>query len=645
MCGICGVWAREAGGLEPAVRAMVAAMPHRGPDEEGVFSGKAACLGQRRLKVIDLSPLASQPMFSPDEMICLVYNGEVYNFAELRRELEAKGHSFKSRSDTEVVLRLYEHLGDDFLLRLRGIFALALYDRREGPGREKLLLARDHLGVKPLLYSRSGGRLVFASEIKAILASGLVPPRLDPEALRTLLTFGSVQQPRTILQDVSMLPPAHRLVARGETVKIERYWAPALDRVSGLRRASYEEQVEAVAQELGRAVSMQMVSDVPIGAFLSGGIDSSLTVALMARAAGNRVKTFSVGFKDSVDINDESAEAQRTARFLGADHHEVLISGEDVAAALPAIAAGLDQPTVDGVNSYLVSAAARQGVTVAISGTGGDELFAGYPWFAQMARYQASGRTPSLAARLAQSPWCDRFLTGRWGRRIQALRREAGFLAEFAGAYHAFGSRDAALLMHPDLRATAHAGRAMALDLAVTDDLPRAEATDRVTALCLRGYTNNQLLRDIDAASMAHSLEVRVPFLDVPLLDLALSLPAQCKLARPEAGGNPHQASYRELGGKRVLMDAGLKHGLLPPDMDLQPKRGFNMPNQEWLMGPMRPILHDTLADARIRQRGWLEPRQVAQVRDGFLAGTVAWNRPWLLMMLELWAQQVLDKA
>jgi asparagine synthase (glutamine-hydrolysing) len=204
---------------------------------------------------------------------------------------------------------------------------------------------------------------------------------------------------------------------------------------------------------------------------------------------------------------------------------------------------------------------------------------------------------------------------------------------------------DAARLLHPDLRVASHAGRSMALDLAVTDDLPQAEATDRLTALCLRGYTNNQLLRDIDAASMAHSLEVRVPFLDVPLLDLALSLPAQSKLATPKAGGNPHHASYRELGGKRVLMDAGMKHGLLPPEMDLQPKRGFNMPNQEWLMGPMRPILQETLADARIRQRGWLEPRQAAQVRDGFLAGTVAWNRPWLLMMLELWAQQVLDKA
>src|SRR2546421_283897 len=285
MCGICGVWGSEE---REAVGAMVAAMHHRGPDDSGVLSDERATLGMTRLAIIDTSSGGHQPMQTPDGLISVVYNGELYNFREERRLLEARGQTFRSTSDTEVVLRMYEHHGDDFLKRMRGMFALAVYDRRGGPGRERLLLARDQMGIKPLLYARAGERLVFASEIKALLASGLVRADVDPVSLRLLLTYGSVYQPRTILSGVRMLLPAHRLVVESGRERVERYWSLGLDRREGLRQRPYEELVEEVASVLEESVRLQMVSDVPLGAFLSGGLDSSLLVALMARQAGGR---------------------------------------------------------------------------------------------------------------------------------------------------------------------------------------------------------------------------------------------------------------------------------------------------------------------------------------------------------------------
>ena len=391
MCGICGVWGGE--GRE-AVGAMVGAMRHRGPDDSGAFDDRRAALGMTRLAIIDTSAGGHQPMQTPDGNITLVYNGELYNFREERRLLEARGCEFRSTSDTEVVLRMYEHYGDDFLKRMRGMFALALYDRRRGPGRERLLLARDQMGIKPLLYARRGGRLVFASEVKALLASGLIEPEVDPVSLRLLLSYGSVYQPRTILRGVRMLLPAHRLIVEGGGERVERYWSLGLDRREGLRLRPYEELVEEMASVLEESVRLQMVSDVPLGAFLSGGVDSSLLVALMARqVTGHRVKTFSVGFEGEGRDIDETDDAERTARHIGTDHTRVIVSGEDVRERIRHIAYGLDQPTVDGVNSYFVSMAARRAVTVAISGTGGDELFAGYPWFALMALDETERRS------------------------------------------------------------------------------------------------------------------------------------------------------------------------------------------------------------------------------------------------------------
>src|SRR5215217_2413242 len=645
MCGICGVW----GEGRADVSAMIGALRHRGPDDNGVLEDRNVTLGMTRLAIIDVSHAGHQPMVSPDELIRIVYNGELYNFREERTLLEKLGYTFRSTSDTEVVLRMYEHYGDDFLLRMRGMFALAIHDKRSG--RERLLLARDQLGIKPLLYAAVRGRLIFASEIKALLASGLVAPEIDPVALRLLLTHGAIVQPHTILRGVKMLLPSHRLIAtHGQEPRVERYWSLDLDRRDDLRARSYEEQVDVVRNALEESVRLQMVSDVPLGAFLSGGIDSSLLVALMAKNTnGERLKTFSVGFETEGEHIDETDHAQTTARFLGTDHSRVVVRGEDVRDRIQQIASALDQPTVDGVNSYFVSAAARRRVTVAISGTGGDELFAGYPWFEQMSfeemQRQAAplkSAAKSLLTSVARQPVLDSLVPLRGGYRFATWRDDAGFLARYYAANPMFEAPWTARLLAHDLRSTAQAGRSPHYDLSAIDELPDGSVIERVTGLCVRGYTANQLLRDIDAASMSHSLEVRVPFLDPVIADIALSLPDSAKLGSDPRAASNSPRSYREAGTKRILLDVA--SDLLPGGFDTRPKTGFSMPFNSWLKGPLRDVLLDTLSEQTVSKRGLLDAQAVAGVRDQFFEGLSDWPQPWLLMMIELWAREVLDR-
>jgi asparagine synthase (glutamine-hydrolysing) len=643
MCGICGFTGPRADG---ALHAMVRALHHRGPDDCGVWVNDSASLGMARLAVLDLSAAGHQPMPTDDGAIHIVYNGEVYNFAAERRALEGVGVHFRSTSDTEVVLRLYERYGDDFVARLRGMFALAIWDGRRGPGRERLLLARDHLGIKPLLYTEVAGRLVFASELKALLAGGLVTPTIDPGALRMLLTYGSVVQPRTLLRDVRALLPGHRLIVERGHTRIDRFWSLGVDRVAGLRARAYADQVDAVAEALEHSARLQLVSDVPLGAFLSGGVDSSILVAVMTKALGTRVKTFSVGFSDEGSALDETEDAERMARHLGTDHTTSIVTGVDVRDRIVAIAAALDQPSVDGVNSYFVSMAARRDVTVAVSGTGGDELFAGYPWFITMARQDEQwAREPwralagSIVSAAASHRAFDPLLRQPGGGRVHRLRR-GGFVGMYGETYQIFGPVGAARLLAPPIAAEAGAGTAPDRDLTRLDELPHGSAIERVTALAMRGYLANQLLRDIDAVSMAHSLEVRVPYLDPVVVDTALSLPDSAKLGDVRSA-NPYGQTYRDTGAKRVLIDVGRRW--LPPDFDVQPKRGFAMPFEAWLRGPLCDVLEDTVDARSARQRGLLEPAGVDRVRDRFYHGETSWPEPWVLMMLELWCREVLD--
>ena len=649
MCGICGVWGEQ---NDSSVIAMVTAMHHRGPDDSGVFTDPRVSLGMTRLAIIDPSSGGHQPMTTPNEEIVVIYNGELYNFRSEKALLEKQGYEFASTSDTEVVLRMYEHYGDDFVTRMRGMFALAIYDRRRGPGRERLVLARDQMGIKPLLYAHIDGKLIFASEIKALLASGLVAPEIDPVSLRLLLTYGSVYQPHTIIRGVRMLLPAHRLIIENGRERIERYWSLGLDRDSSLRSRSYEEQVEKVAAVLEESVRLQMISDVPLGAFLSGGIDSALLVALMARQKGiGRLKTFSVGFEDEGEEIDETDDAERTARHIGTEHSRIVVRGEDVRQRICHIARGLDQPTVDGVNSYFVSLAARQSVTVAISGTGGDELFAGYHWFALMALDEAERRgTPAwkALARAAVAPavrmrWFNSLPEGRARNRVAQLRLATDFRTRYVETYHIFGRDGATRVLAPQLRRDAGAGQSAYYDLGPNDELPNGSAIERVTGVCLRGYTTNQLLRDIDAASMAHSLEVRVPYLDPIVADTALSLPDRAKLGLTPKSRADVARSYREAGTKRVLLDVA--KSLLPFGFDEKLKRGFGMPFGNWLRGPLQEVVADTLSESSIRRRGLLDANEVAAVRAEFLERRSDWSRVWLLMMTELWAREVLDRS
>jgi len=610
---------------------MVASMAHRGPDDQGLWAGARAALGQARLAIIDLSPGGHQPMLNAEKTIAMVFNGEIYSYQQERARLEAKGVRFRSTSDTEVLLALYEREGTEFLARLRGIFALAIVDGRRGPGCERLVLARDHFGVKPMLYAKTAAGYVFSSELKALLASDHVAREIDHEALRTLLCFGSVTQPRTLLAGVRQLPSGHVLMADESGERVEAYWQLGTDRVSGLRRASYGDIVAHVREAIVESVRLQMVADVPVGAFLSGGVDSSLIVALMTQAAGARIKTFSVGFEHGAAANDESEEAAEIAALLGTDHTRVEIGARDVEAHLLRFAAGLDQPSVDGMNAYFVSGRTGENVKVALSGTGGDELFAGYPWFAGVVGGPGDRATRSLAfvERLKASLGAGAGDDGR-------LAADRAFLDSYGRLYHCFGPDRAAALMN------ANHVTPMADDLAPLDSLPDADVLDRVGALCLNGYTRNQLLRDIDVCAMAGSLEVRVPFLDPVIADIALSLPREAKLA---PGGSPLTpgASYVESGVKRVVVDAA--RSFLPPEFFARRgKKGFSLPFSDWMGGVLRPVLDDTLSEESVRARGLLDPKAVAAERRLFLEGSVPWNGPWLLMILELWAREVLDR-
>ncbi len=602
MCGIAGL----IGARDPdAVDRMIRAMHHRGPDGHGRHDMAKSSIGMARLAIQDVSSNGDQPMANETGDIWIVYNGELYNTPGERAHLEARGHRFRSTGDTEVVLRLYQEHGEAFLPRLRGIFALAIIDLRGGPGREKAILARDPMGVKPLLYAQTRRGILFASEMKAMLASDLVARRVDGRAVRSLLLRGSVYQPVTMIKGVEMLPPAHALIHERGQLRVERYWHFGTGRRSELNSLDYREQVEAMRGLLRETVKAQLISDVPVGAFLSGGVDSASLVALMAGEAEGRVKTFSVGFDESLKAVDETGEADRIARHIGTDHHRVVVDGAEIAEAFDQVVTALDQPSVDGLNSYLVSRAAAEHVKVAISGTGGDDLFMGYPWHASI---------------LARPPALDRF-----------LEAYAAYNAQF---HQTFGDRDVGHLLAPKLRNVMQEPPASAIQ--VTDELAEADPVDRMTVLTLRGYTNNQLLRDIDVMSMAHSLEVRVPYLDVDMIDFALSLPVGARIAKP-VPDDPMRNSYRASGIKRILIDAA--RPLLPEGFDTVPKRGFGMPFGHWVKGPMRDLADAAFDERAAAAHGVLDRRIMPRLRDSFEAGGLSGWRVWLLMVLRRWLE------
>ncbi len=576
-------------------------MNHRGPDGSGIHLEGVCGLGHRRLAIIDTSAAGAQPMTR--DGVTLVYNGELYNFQEKRHTLEARGYTFHGHSDAEVLLALYHRYGENCIHHLSGMYAFALWDKRD----QKLFCARDPLGIKPFLYAETSKGFVFASELKALLASGLVSRDVDRDALRALLERGSVPQPGSILHGVKWLLPGHTLEMRPGRSPIIHCFRPIRVGSVDLAGADWPTIKKHGENLLSDILRRQMVSDVPLGAFLSGGIDSSLLVALMAREHGE-VRTFSVGFEGGLETasEDETDDAAAVARHLGVRHTQVMVQRHEIAENLLHIARGLDHPTVDGVNSWFVAKAASRELTVAISGTGGDELFAGYPWFGAMQCF-------------SRRPWMERFFS--------RFRGET-FTRTFGEQYRIFDALTASSLV-PGTQEP----------MPRPDPLRHADTLSRVTGLVLSGYTRDQLLADIDTAAMCHGLEVRVPLLDENLLDFALSLPETAKITP----GDPMapRGSYAASGVKRLLLEIGLP--LLPQGFAYRAKRGFTLPFDGWLRGILMPVMKDILSVETTTQRCFFQPESVQQVLTAFLAGQVHWTRPWLLMMTELWAQEVLD--
>lgn len=623
MCGIAGiVTTARVPGLDDAIRRMIASQFHRGPDDGGtVVLGDAdarvrVALGNRRLAIIDLSAAGHQPMASEDGAVWVVYNGEVYNFAELRSELIAHGYCFRSRTDTEVLIHGYRRWGIDGLLaRLQGMFAFAIWDARE----ERLMLVRDRLGEKPLYFAWDGSTLVFASELRAILASRLVERRLDPAAAVGYLTWGSVPAPLSIVRGVdSLMPGCMVALERGRLVR-RRYWELSFDEDRSIdERAAAETTRELLAE----SVRARLVGDVPVGIFLSGGMDSSALVALACESAHARLRTFSVVF-DENDF-DEGPYAERVAAAYQTEHTALRITSREVLNELPRVVWAMDQPTNDGVNTYFVSQATRRaGTVVALSGLGGDELFGGYQSFWMVPRLRR------LAATLGCVPGAR--AAASWMISSAATDRRGAKLASFVGApftperaYLAvrglMSGVEVRTLLDPDLyRAGSDAFDAVAA-LEHCAGAPPANLLNRVSQLELRAYMHNQLLRDTDAMSMAHSLEVRAPFLDHRLVEFVTRVPAAINF-----------------NGRRKSLLAKALGWRLPDEVVRRPKRGFTLPFDRWLRSTLRPMVEDWIASSDGEQV--LNPAAVRALWRSFLDGEGHWSRVWAVVAFKWWVR------
>lgn len=623
MCGICGLYLdrpADRATLARTTARMNAALAHRGPDDEGTWidPGGRAALGNRRLAIIDLSAAGHQPMVDPAGEVVLSYNGEIYNFPELRQELAASGYPFRSHSDTEVILALYLRDGLEMVRRLRGMFAFGLWDGRL----RRLMLARDPLGIKPLYYGRGRAGWVFAQEIRAIKASGLIPATLNPVALAAFLRLGSVPGPLSVLEGVTEVPPAATVTldAAGGAAVTRRYWEiPAPQAGVGDVAAAPRE----LRARLRDAVARHLISDVPLGVFLSGGMDSTAIVAMMREAGHARIRTFSITFAEPEF--DEGAAADRTARWFETEHTAWQVGGEDVARDLDDIIGAMDQPTIDGINTFYVSRATRRaGTVVTLSGLGGDELFCGYPSFRQTPRIRQWQTVLTRLGPARSAAWTALSLApfSASARLRESLDERPTMPSAYAVVRGVLSRGELGRLLRPGpIRDAAQEFDAPAALAAFAPALP----SDPVAAtgiLELRGYMHNQLLRDTDTMSMAHGLEVRVPFLDLPLVEFAARLPGAVR-------ANGHAPKW--------LLLAALKDCFPPGTAGA--KQGFTFPLGRWLQGPLRPRVDHALRDERL-----FDPAAVTRLWAGVRSGRVHWSRIWAVVVLGLWLRQY-DRA
>jgi asparagine synthase (glutamine-hydrolysing) len=635
MGGIFGILASNRPISTIALERATDSLAHRGPDDKGTVVIQTNTsprvevgLGSRRLAILDLSPLGHQPMRDAETDNWIVYDGEIYNFRELRTRLQGEGVRFVSRSDTEVLLKAYGRWGQRFLGELRGMFAFAIWDAK----RSRLLLGRDPMGIKPLYYCSAGQYFLFASELRALLGTGLVPRRLDRAGLLNYLNFGSLYDPITLIQGISALRAGHYLTWENGNLRDGMYWdltphgEPTTTSTyligNETARKNLENEVHAT---LDHAVAMQTVSEVPVALFLSGGIDSSCLAGILSRA-GIRLNSFSVVFRE--EGSSEVDFSRAVARAFAIDHQEILVSQRDVLDAIPHALKAMDQPTIDGLNTYLIARQTRAaGVKVALSGLGGDELFAGYSSFRDVPRMERLARFWRHWPSILRQPLAHMFASlasdTDHNRKLAALTRGQDEVIHpyfLARALFTAEQRNS-LLVSVENEALARANMSLQESLSHTRAL---DPINRVSYLEARCYMLNTLLRDSDVMSMAHGLELRVPLIDHELADQVLAMPGAWKL---------------DSNVPKPLLVGALK-GALPDQIVHRKKRGFTLPLEQWLREDLRPEVEAALQ--RIGQGplgSVLNQKSALQIWDDFLNNRTSWSRVWSLYVLERWCE------
>ena len=627
MCGIAGYYTQDPQGAKPDLEKMSSLLWHRGPDDEGQYVGNEVGLSMRRLSIIDLET-GQQPMFNEDSSIVVVNNGEIYNFLELRSWLESRGHNFTTKSDTEVLVHGYEEWGEELPCHLRGMFACAIWDSRK----RSLMLARDHFGIKPLYYARIGSTLLFASEIKALLANPEVDREVDHAALDQYLSFLYIPEPRTIYTSIKALPPAHFLIVSNDMVRLKPYWRyePA-----GNGNLSEPSALQSIQEVMADSVQSMLAADVPLGVFLSGGLDSTSILAIMSRFTRKKVQTFTIGFGDREKNWDELEAARAVSQYFKTEHHEFLLK-PDVVKLLPTIVGHFDQPFANptSIILYLLSRETRQQVKVALSGTGGDEVFAGYPRYQGMLYYQRYQRMPSWVRRGASSLSRNLLADAANGNPVrQRLRRFAeGGAMSFADCYIHFLSiinaeRKRALYTREFEQRLPAADTAAFLRPYLEGPVPE---TERLMDADLNTYLPFNQLAYCDRMSMACSLEVRVPFVDQRVVDVARGLTLDQKLS-----GGITKGLFRKAMAP-----------YLPPWVLRAPKQGLNLPIALWFRFELKEWLTTLLSRENLEKRGYFRPEGVNTLINEHLQG---WRDHslflWALVVLEVWHQLYVDRG
>lgn len=631
MCGICGIVDFEQPPSRRRVSAMATAIVHRGPDEEGIEELGECVLGHRRLSIIDVES-SRQPMPNEDETVWLAFNGEIYNFVALRTSLQSKGHTFATNGDGETIVHLYEEYGLDFVDHLNGMFAVALWDRT----RKRLVLARDRLGIKPLYYAQSGSKVLFGSEAKAILAAGGVPLDIDYQAIAGFMNYQTVPGERTVFSAIRRLLPGHIATFDADGWKTQRYWDVDFRHKESWSTDTVVGQVEAV---LSDCVQTRLVSDVPIGAFLSGGVDSSLVAAMMAKRTDGPIQAFTIGYDAEGAFMNELVHARKVAAQYGMQQHELILSSDDLLKDLDKVVWHMDEPCGDPAAflTLALSRHARQRVTVCLSGVGGDELFVGYRRYLAILMQEKYRKIPAgLRDRLIR-PLVERLPESRTGRLTDLARMARKFVGsvgdDVRGSWADMTSYlpqyDGAIFAGAmaDVRRGAYEDRHFSHNWELSSRFEHP--IDQVAYMDLKMYLADQLLPLQDKMSMAVSLEARVPMLDHRLVELAARVPADSKL------------HGREL--KIVLKRLAEKY--VPRECIYRRKQGFAAPVEAWLRGPLKELVHDNLSPDRVRDRGIFEPKFVQWALDTFYGGGVDLSMQiYQALVLELWLQKFVDQ-